>query len=265
MKNGLFALLLIVLCIAYSCEKESSPKTENEGLPLITKEIFSDDLFNEFSYNEQNLLTERKSKWFYTLYHYDSNNRVTSYDLYEDPGIYSSNWETAEAAMNRTEWVNAENTEISGKASYSYKNQIPESITILRIPGGAQNKSAFLYDDKGRIGQQVLYYEGEASGKIVYAYDARGNVIKEELFANDEVFVTRLFEYDDRHNPFKVFRHLLIPGINTNENNIIRATQILENNTDPGIETVHVTESSYEYNDQGYPILKNGYIRYEYK
>jgi hypothetical protein len=265
MKNVPFVFQLFVLCVATSCEKEITLKTENAGVPLISKEIYSDDLVTEFTYNEQNLLKEKKSKWFYTRYNYDSNNSLTGYDLYEDPGIYSSNWATAEAAMNRTEWVNAENTEISGKASYSYKNQIPESLTILRIPGGVQYKSAFQYDDKGRIVQIVLYDEEEASGNIVYTYDARGNVIKEELFANDELFVTRSFEYDKKNNPFKVFRNLLIPGINTNANNIITATQILENNDDPSVETVQVTESSYEYNDKGYPVKMNGYVRYEYK
>ncbi len=79
MKNRLSVLLLFCLFIALSCEKEQTPEVENEGMPLITKEIFSDELYNEFTYNEQNLLKERKSKWFYTLYHYNANNRLTSY------------------------------------------------------------------------------------------------------------------------------------------------------------------------------------------
>ncbi len=75
----------------------------------------------------------------------------------------------------------------------------------------------------------------------------------------------RIYEYDNKHNPFVVFSHLLTPGIYTNENNIIKETRILANNTDPNTETVQVTESVYEYNDQGYPVTKDGFIRYEYK
>ena len=62
------------------------------------------------------------------MYNYDANNRLTSMDLYEDPGIYSSNWEIADAAINRTEWVSPENTQKSAITSYNYENQIPESI-----------------------------------------------------------------------------------------------------------------------------------------
>lgn len=234
-------------------------------MPLITKEVYSDDFVHEFTYNGQNLLKEKKSRWFYTLYHYDANNRVTGADLYEDPGIYSSNWETAEAAMHRTEWVSPENTQKSAKTSYTYNNKLLESVTILRIPGGVLNKSVFECDQNGRIVNQVFYYEGNVSGRITYTYDEFSNVSKEEHFSGGVLLTTRLFEYDNMHNPFYVFRHLKTPGIYTNENNIIRETQIIADNNDPNIETVQVTESVYEYNDKGYPVTKNGYIRYEYK
>jgi hypothetical protein len=265
MKNESFVLLIFAFFASVSCEKEMIPPVENVGVPLIVKEVYSDELYHEYTYNEQNLVKESKSKWFYTLYHYDANNRVTGTDLYEDPGIYSSNLLTSEAAMNRTQWVSPENTDKSAKTSYTYKNQVLESIIVLRIPGGAQNMSSFQYDDKGRILNQVFYSEGKASGRIVYSYDGSGNVSKEEQYAGGVLSSTRIYEYDNKHNPFAVFGHLLTPGIYTNENNITRETQILANNTDPGIETVHVTESTYEYNEQDYPVTKNGFIRYEYK
>ena len=54
------------------------------------------------------------------------------------------------------------------------------------------------------------------------------------------------------------------PGIYTNENNIVKETLTLMDNT-PGVDSIQVTESTYEYNDQGYPVTKDGFIRYEYK
>ncbi len=167
------------------CENEASPEVENTGMPLIVKEIYDDSLYNEFTYNERNLLKERKSKWFYTVYHYDLNNRLTSADLYEDPGIFSSNWVTSQAAWNRKDWVTPENTQKSGIATYTYKNLIPESIRVLRFPGGIEHKSAFECDDKGRIVNLVFYSEGEISGKIAYSYDETGNVIREEHYYGD--------------------------------------------------------------------------------
>jgi YD repeat-containing protein len=264
MKNEFFVVLLALFTLV-SCEKEVTPPVENMGVPLIVKEIYSEDVYNEFTYNDQNLLKERKSKWFYTLYHYDANNRLTSTDMYEDPGIYSSNWVTAQAAWNRAEWVNPENTVKSGEAIYMYKNQLLESINILRIPGGMHNTTSYQYNDKGRIVSAIYYSEGEVSGKTAYTYDESGNVSREEQYAGGLLSCTRLYEYDNKHNPFAVFSTLLTPGMYTNKNNIIRETQILANNTDTNIETVQVTESVYEYNDQGYPVTKDGFIRYEYK
>jgi hypothetical protein len=184
--------------------------------------------------------------------------------MYEDPGIYSNNWETAEAAINRTEWVNPENTEISGKASYSYKNKILESITVLRIPGGVQNKSVFQYDDKGRIFNQVFYNEGKTAGNVAYTYDVDGNVTKEEHYSLGVLFATKLFEYDDKHNPFNVFKSLGTPGTYTNENNIVKETLMLLDNI-PGVDSIQVTESTYQYNEQDYPVKKDNMIIYEYK
>jgi hypothetical protein len=265
MKNESFVLLLFVLLALVSCDKEITPTVENVGVPLVVKEIYGDDLFHEYTYNEQNLLKERKSKWIYTLYHYDVNNWLTSVDMYEDQRIYSSNWVTSQAAMSRTDWVTPENTEKSARTIYTYRNQFLESITVLRIPGGAQNKSTFEYDDNGRIVNEFFYSAGEIAGRIEYSYDEYGNVSKEEQYYGEALSSTRLYEYDNKHNPYAAFGHLLTPGIYTNANNIIKETQILANNTDPNIETVHVNESVYEYNDQGYPVTKDGFIRYEYK
>ena len=265
MKHQLLILLIFGAFLALSCEKEQIPVVENVGLPLIVKEIYSDDLFNEFTYNEQNLLVARKSKFFYTQYHYKINGQVVSYDLYEDSRVYSSNWQTAQEAFNRTDWVSPENTTISAKAYYSYENDQIGAITVFHIPFEMANKSSFQYDDQGRIMSQVIYDSGEVTGRIEYSYDETGNVTKEEQYSSGILFATRLYEYDNKHNPFNVFRQLLIPGIYTNRNNIIKETHIMADNGNPGMDTVQVNESVYEYNEQGYPVTKNGVIRYEYK
>ncbi len=265
MKTRLFFLLLFGLFIGISCEKEQTPVVENVGLPLIVKEIFSDTLYHEFTYNEQNLLKERKSKWFYTLYHYNANNQLSSYDMYEDPGIFSSNWASSQAAMNRKDWVTPQNTEISGKAIFKYQGEKLKSITVTRAHSDIQNTSEFTYDSNGRIVDQIYSSSVEmVNGRKVYTYDDHGNVILEEQYYSSALLFTKSFEYDDKHNPFKVFNRPGIPGIYTNENNIIKETLVLMENT-PGIDSIQVTESTYEYNDQGYPVTKDGFIRYEYK
>ena len=60
------------------------------------------------------------------------------------------------------------------------------------------------------------------------------------------------YEFDKKNNPFKVFKRLLLPGKYTNENNIIKKTVTLYFDVS-GVDKVQVTESTYEYNNEGYP------------
>jgi hypothetical protein len=190
---------------------------------------------------------------------------MISYDMYEDSRIYSSNWATAEAAMNRKDWVTPQNSEISGNALFNYQDENLKSITVTHTHSDMQNTSDFTYDSNGRIVNQIFSSNDEvANGRKVYTYDDHGNVILEEQYYSGALLCTKSFEYDDKHNPFKVFYRLGTPGIYTNENNIVKETLTLMDNT-PGIDSIQVTESTYEYNDQGYPVAKNGFIRYEYK
>ncbi|MBK7626042.1 MAG: hypothetical protein IPJ16_02370 [Bacteroidales bacterium] len=74
---------------------------------------------------------------------------------------------------------------------------------------------------------------------------------------------TEQFEFDDKNNPYKAFKRLLQPGVYTNENNIIKKTLTLNINV-AGVDKIQVTESTYEYNLQDYPI-KKGDVKFEYK
>jgi hypothetical protein len=58
---------------------------------------------------------------------------------------------------------------------------------------------------------------------------------------------------------------LLIPGLYTNTNNIIKEVYTLYSDVDGSVENVMVWESSYEYNEMGYPVRKNGELEYIYK
>ena len=55
--------------------------------------------FTEFTYNEANLVTEEKSKFFYTKHNYNENNQLISSDSYWDLSMASSNSTVVEAGM----------------------------------------------------------------------------------------------------------------------------------------------------------------------
>ncbi len=253
--------------ILLSCEKEKEPQIENENIPLLSKELYSDDLYFEYTYNEVNLLKERKTKWSYTSYSYNDDNQLVSYDMYEDLRIASSDWETAQQAMNRTDWVTPENTEISGRGTYSYSHDKLTKVTVTRLPSGGNTYVTFEYDENGRIGKKVFYYRNQPNSFIEYSYDEKGNLIlethKDIVDGNPVISITEEYEFDDKNNPYKVFKRLLLPGEYTNENNIVKKTMTLFFDV-YGVDKVQVTESTYEYNLQGYPIKKNNMVRYEY-
>ncbi|MFY9150768.1 MAG: hypothetical protein WAO52_02045 [Prolixibacteraceae bacterium] len=268
MKNFGIALLFFFLIGFSSCERELIISPENTDSPLLTKEIFSEELYIEYTWNNQNLVSESKSKYFYTSYTYDSNNQLTSYDMYEDSRIYSSSSYVLQEAMNRQEWVSPENTEISGRGFYTYKQGKLAKIEVQRFLNDSKNFSEFEQDENGRISKQTFFSEEKPSGYIEYQYDNSGNLILRNQFylvnGKEVLSSSTTYEFDDKKNPFKAFQRLLIPGRYTNENNIVKETLTLAEPV-PGVDQIQVTESVYEYNDLDYPVLKDNMIRYEYK
>jgi hypothetical protein len=268
MKLGLFYISLIACTCLLSCEKVKEIPIDNENIPLLWKEIYSDDLYFEYTYNEANLLYERKTRWSYTCYSYNDDHQLVSYDMYDDLRMVSSDWTTVQAAMNRTDWVTPENTEINARGTYSYNHDKLTKITVTRLPGGTANYVMFDYDNNGRISKKTFYSSNQASGFLEYSYDERGNLIlvthKDLVDGNPVVSVTEQFEFDDKNNPYKAFKRLLQPGEYTNENNIIKKTMTLFFDA-PGVDKIQVTESTYEYNLQGYPVKKGNTIKFEYK
>ena len=65
------------------------------------------------------------------------------------------------------------------------------------------------------------------TGYIDYLYDYKGNLIKEILYDISETGVAELstttkYLFDSKQNPYQSFKSLMIPGIYTNRNNIIK-------------------------------------------
>lgn len=244
---------------------------ENTDIPLISKVIIDNTVYDEYSYNDANLIGEEKNKFHFTRHHYNEKNQLVSTDLYWDNAIFSSSYEVLQTALQRTEWVNPDNTEKSGYNTFVYNNrgQLIKTENHRSI-NSFYGYSEFNYDDQNRISRQIFYRENKASGYIDYQYDENGNLIKRMQYqvpttGPAELSTTTEYEYDNYHNPFKSFKRLMVPGVNTNTNNIIKETYTLHFEVDASIQKVTITETSYTYNEGGYPVTKNGNIEYVYK
>jgi len=271
MNPKLISILLTFLAFFISCEKDEPLNIENTDIPLLSKVIIDSELYYEYTYNNANLISEEKSKLHYTKHHYNDKNQLTSTDFYWDNSIFSSCSYVVDSALQRKEWVNPENTNKSGYNTFEYNNirQLLK-LTTYRLTTDYETYSKFSYDYDGRISRQFFYYEDKVSGYIDYLYDDRGNIsIKYKYYVSDigdaELSTTTKYEFDNKHNPYKSFKRLLLPGINTNQNNIIKETYTIHFEVDPYIDTIQITETSYEYNDREYPIRKNKSTEYVYK
>ncbi len=264
------ALVLFFSVMFFSCEKDRQLIIENTDIPLISKVLIGGESYMEYSYNEANLVSEEKSKFHYTKHIYNDRNELIASDYYWDISMASSDIRVIEAAMNRKEWVNPENTPKSISHTYKYNNKgqlIRKSY--IRPAENYSDFVEFLYEDD-KIVKATGYYNDVISGYTDYIYDDNGNIIKQlRYYLSREgiagLSTTTEYEYDNMRNPYQSFKRLMTPGIYTNQNNITKETYTLDFDVDPSTEKVQITENSYEYNDNGYPVKVNGTVEYVYK
>ena len=270
MQPKIILICVIFLSLLSSCQKKESLQISNAGSGLLSSVKYGSDLGYEYTWNDNNLIDEEKSKFFYTKHNYNRNNQLVSSDFYVDPSIYSSSSSVLDAAMKRTEWVNPDNTakECSNNYEYNRNGQLIKR-TILRLGTNYESYATFEYNSSGQISKETWYYENKEQGYRDYAYDLAGNLISEKRYdlnsttGEYEPSTTTTYEFDKKHNPYRSFNRLL-PGLYTNQNNIVKETYEILFEVDASIQKIQITENTYEYNDRGYPIKKNGDIEFVY-
>ncbi len=268
MKKILFFIFFTLSLI--SCEKDKQLIIENKDIPLISKVLIDGEIYMEYSYNSANLVSEEKSKFHYARHSYNDMNQLVKSDFYWDDSMASSNSTVIEAAMNRQEWVNPDNTpkSISHSLEYNKNGQVVRK-SYIRPSVNTTEFVEFLYEND-RIIRATGYYNNSKSGYTDYKYDEKGNITEQTKYNISytgiaELSTTTQYEYDNMHNPYQSFHRLTTPGVFTNPNNITKETCTLNFDVDPSIEKVQITENSYEYNDKGYPIKVNGMTEYVYR
>lgn len=270
MKN--IALLFVSSFIFFSCEKDKTDKQliiENTDIPLISKVLIGGEIYMEYSYNDANLVIEEKNKFHYSKHTYNDINQLITSDFYWDMRIASSDSRVIEAAMNRKEWVNPENTpkSISHALEYNSKGQLVRKSYILPS-GDISNTVEFQYE-KDRIVRLTRNSLSGYPGYTDYTYDDNGNITKQaNYFISStgiaEISTSTEYEYDNMHNPYQSFKRLTTLGVYSNPNNITKETYTIYFEVDQWTQKVQITNNTYEYNDNGYPVKVNGSTEYVY-
>ena len=257
-----FLLLFVVLVFLSSCSHDDFSDEIFSGT-LLTEVRMGNEVYYRYTYTEANLILEEKSKFHYSKYQYNNRTQLIQSDHYWDERVASSNSVTLENAMQRTEWVNPGNTQKDTYFSFEYqKSGNLEKRIVHRLNNNTSSVDFFRYNKQGKIDRRTWYDDGKESGYDTYSYDERGNLSKVERYhilqdGSHKLQTTTEYEFDDKNNPYYSFRSLLIPGKNTNVNNIIKETYTLHFEVDKFIQPVQTTEYSYEYNSLDYPVKRS--------
>jgi hypothetical protein len=277
MRLKIISFCLLFVTISFSCKKEDLSNGLNTGnksttsLPMLSQVLIDNQSAYEYVYNDSSQLTAEKSKFNFNLNHYNALGQLVSIDYYGNDAVLSSDAQVVQAAMSSTAWVTSATGVKGGTLSYIYNDKGQLIKTSYSRPVTTSTEySEFSYDASGRINKQTMYWAEAATGYIDYSYDNKGNLVKEMLYnlpsaGVAELITTTQYEFDSKLNPYKLLSKLLIPGVSTNPNNIIKETYTIQINPNQGSNKVQITQDSYTYNALGYPETVNGNTTYIYK
>ena len=254
-----------------SCKKEDpiADISSNPEGTLLNQILDNGKPVNEYSYTSLDLIGEEKSQYDLSVNHYNNLNQLTSTEYYVNFNILSSDIQVSDSALNQTEWVTPDNSNKSGTLAYSYNSDGQLVKTTYKPVAGIPQSSEFTYNSDNKISREILKWGNTETGYISYVYDENGNLSEEYLYnvisGVAELSVSKVYEYDNEVNPFKSVSRTVLPGIYTNQNNIVKETYTMYARSGEGADNVQITENYYQYNNLGYPVSKNGNIKYMYK
>jgi YD repeat-containing protein len=277
MKLKIISSCLLFITLFFSCKKEdlsNGLETGNKpdySVPLLSKVLIDNQAAYEYVYNDSSQLVAENSKFNFNINQYNALGQLASTDYYGNDAILSSDAQVVQAALSSTIWVCSTTGVKGGTLSYNYNDKGQLIKTSYSRPVTTSSEySEFTYNANGKISRQTMYWADAATGYIDYTYDSKGNMVKEALYnlpssGAAELITTTQYEFDSKLNPYKLAGKILIPGENTNPNNIIKETYTIHINPDQGPDNVLVTQTTYTYNNLGYPVTENGNTTFIYK
>ncbi len=264
-----FIILIIFIVISFfSCEEKTFNDLSGEG--TLLKEIVGDStIFYKYSYTNAGLIKEEKSKFHFTEHKYNSKNQLIQSDYYWDERVASSDSYILQMALNRTDWVTPENTERDSYTTFEYDSngQLKKS-TIHRVNNNNSEYSTYAYTD-GKIEKQFSYLNNLQISLKTYYYDQNGNLLKVEkyIFPDDSqpvLLSSNQYYFDKKNNAYLSFNSLMIPGIHTNKNNVIKEIYTLYSSADGSVDNVQIIEYTYTYNAKDFPEQRSDGMEYTY-
>lgn len=260
MKFKLFILLIAILLTACEENVDYSGLSQNDFLKKTKNDEY---ITAQYSYNNDNLISEVNSTLFYRKFHYDSKGKLIKEEVAISPDSYSS---SIPASFSH-EFVDPEKTGISMYSVYEYSRdgKLIKQLNYVPYEGEDDLRSiqTFEYDKNDRISKVLMHDDNEVLTQYsTYTYDIKGNVIENNSYSylfipagtGPKHLSKAEYEYDTYNNPYAVFYQSGRPGMNSNPNNIIKVRTYNLLNT-PGIDDINESTIEYQYNHiTRYPV-----------
>ena len=267
MKKYVVISKLFILIFLFSCEDEFDNQQNHLTSGTILKEIkINDVVHTKFEFNKSGLLTVEKSKYHYSKYIYNNSNKLIKSEHYWDERLFSSSTYVLEELRKDPSWISPENSNVDVFTTYEYDQfgKLKRTETN-RLNNNFQSNSEFQCNKKGQIITQTWENDNRPNSVDKFYYNSLGNLVKKERYYGNELQTTTEYEFDNHPNPFFLFSSLMIPGRNTNPNNIVNETYTIHFDVDDFIDKIQVTNYNYEYNHNGYPVKVNDTTEYVYE
>jgi hypothetical protein len=256
-----YFLPVFLFIILSSCSDEEIDPFENTfGNKQIKAEVIGGETTSKYLYNSEGNISEMQSYYFYSRYIYEDG-RLLKIETAADPSLLSSI-----SSTHNTELMTSNNCTISRYQVFKYD----QKRRLVRIENYFDKNSngdftytsmrSFEYDGNF-ISKRNLHNElGEITQFHMFEYDKNDNVSNEKYYSNlhttdakPKLISEHIYKYDTKRNPFTIFRSIGDPGLYTNTNNIVKVHSVNHGNT-PGIPEETISETSYEYNSDDYPV-----------
>lgn len=272
MKIRITSFCLIVVMALFACKKEDLSQTGNPGnpnVPALSKILVDGKSVYEYVYNDSGLMRQEMSKYDFTIHHYNTKGQLASSEIFGNDDVLSSDVTVSDAAVNQTILVTHESGKKAQNINYEYNSDGQLIRTVSTRPSlTCTEYSECTYADNKML-KQTMFFENVETGHIEYAYDSKGNLTSEMLYGilsdgTSGLITSTKFSFDANPNPCREANKSMIPGINSNANNITKETYTIYLPVDEGSNIVEVTENSYKYNTLGYPVSRNGNVTYVY-
>jgi hypothetical protein len=249
-------LALITLVLTSSCNKDDSGVNDLTNSSLIKLQLSNDKVISKYRYNDIGKIAETEGTYFYNRYIYNSDGKLIKCETAADPSMYSSS-----LPVEKNDLMTAENSTISNYLVFKYdenKNLSEiENYVKQEVEFKLRSKQSFEFVN-GNITRRNLHNEtGKVTQFYVYEYDQYGNVKNEKYYSflssEPKLIIEDSFKYDDKKNPFRIFKELGYPGLNTNQNNVIEVNTILYEVTST-FDKNSTRTTSYKYDRNNCPI-----------